>query len=87
MRHRRHGRTLGRSPSHRKAMFRNLATALVLTEREASEFDVNPPKVKGRVITTMPKAKEVRPMVEKCVTMAKKCLQAERAAAEFGTAG
>jgi large subunit ribosomal protein L17 len=66
-------------------MFRNLATALFLTEREVTEFDVNPPKVKGRVITTMPKAKEIRPMVERCVTIAKKSLIAERAAAEFGT--
>lgn len=66
-------------------MFRNLATAIFLTEREVTEFDVNPPKVKGRIITTMPKAKEIRPMVEKCITIAKRCLVAERAAAEFGT--
>lgn len=66
-------------------MFRNLATALFLTEREVTEFDVNPPKVKGRVITTEPKAKEIRPMVERCVTIAKRCLLAERVAAEFGT--
>ena len=85
MRHKRRGRVLGRSPSHRKAMFRNLTTALILTEREDSELDVNPPKVKGRVITTLPKAKEVRPMVEKCITIAKKAMQAERASEEFGT--
>ena len=85
MRHRRHGRTLGRSPSHRRALLRNLASALFITERPDSEFDVNPPKVKGRIVTTMAKAKEVRPMVEKCITIAKKGVVAEKAAAEFGT--
>ena len=34
MRHRRKGRVLGRSPSHQRAMLRNLAASLVLTERE-----------------------------------------------------
>ena len=64
MRHRRRGRRLGRSSSHRRAMFRNLASALILTERDA-EFDPNPPKVKGRIVTTLQKAKEIRPLVEK----------------------
>lgn len=85
MRHRRHGRTLGRSPSHRKALYRNMATALFLTERVDTELDENPPKVKGRIVTTLAKAKEIRPMVERCVTIAKKGLAAERAAAEFNT--
>lgn len=85
MRHRRHGRTLGRSPSHRRALLRNLASALFITERPDSELDVNPPNVKGRIVTTMAKAKEVRPMVEKCITIAKKGVAAEKAAAEFGT--
>lgn len=85
MRHRRHGRTLGRAPSHRRALLRNLASALFITERPDSEFDVNPPKVKGRIITTVAKAKEVRPMVEKCITIAKKGVLAEQAAAQFGT--
>jgi large subunit ribosomal protein L17 len=85
MRHRRHGRVLGRSPSHRRALLRNLTSALILTERPDSEFDVNPPKVKGRIITTVAKAKEVRPMVEKCITIAKRGLAAQREAAQFGT--
>lgn len=85
MRHKRHGRTLGRAPSHRKALYRNLATALFLTERETDDLDPNPPKVKGRIITTLEKAKEIRPMVEKCVTLAKKVREAELASAEFGT--
>ena len=73
MRHRKRGRVLGRSPSHRKAMLKNLASALILTERDAEDED-NKPKVKGRVITTESKAKEVRPLVEKCITLACKAL-------------
>lgn len=84
MRHRRKGRVLGRAPSHRKALFRNLASALFLTEREVEGADNNP-KVKGRVITTLPKAKEIRPIVERCITLAKRTLDQSAKAAEFGT--
>ena len=80
------GRRLGRSASHRKAMFRNMASALFLTEKEWDpEVDDNIPKVKGRIVTTLPKAKEVRPLVEKCITIARKALAHERAAEEFAT--
>ncbi len=82
MRHRKRGRTLGRSPSHRKALLRNLASSLILTERDA-EFDDNAPKFKGRVVTTLQKAKEVRPLVEKCVTIARKSLVAQANAEQF----
>lgn len=85
MRHRRKGRTLGRSPSHRKALLKNMVTALILTERETSEFDDNAPKVPGRIITTLAKAKEIRPLVEKCITIARKGLVAQNAALEFAT--
>lgn len=84
MRHRKAGRKLGRKPNHQRALLRNLASALVLTERDA-EFDDNKPKVKGRIITTLPKAKEVRPLVEKCVTIARRALVAEEAAAQHAT--
>lgn len=84
MRHRKRGRTLGRSPSHRKAMLRNLASALFLTERDA-ELDDNPPRVKGRIVTTLPKAKEVRPLVEKCVTIARRSLAHLEAAEQHAT--
>jgi len=84
MRHRRTGRKLGRNSSHQRALLRSLASALFLTERDA-EFDDNKPKVKGRMITTISKAKEVRPLVEKCITIAKRGLAAEDAAREFGT--
>ena len=79
MRHKKRGRTLGRSSSHRKAMLKNLASSLFLTERD-SEFDDNAPKVKGRVVTTLQKAKEVRPLVEKCITIARRSLVAAHAA-------
>lgn len=65
-------------------MFKNLASALFLTERDA-ELDDNEPKVKGRIITTLPKAKEVRPLVEKCITIAKKSLPAEEEARKYAT--
>ena len=77
MRHRKQGRVLGRSPSHRKAMLKNLASALLLTERNA-EDEENAPEVAGRIVTTVAKAKEVRPLVEKCITLACKALRARR---------
>jgi large subunit ribosomal protein L17 len=85
MRHRKTGRKLGRHPKHQRALLRSLASALMLTERDA-EFDDNKPKVKGRIITTLPKAKEVRPLVEKCVTIARRALVAEEAASQHATA-
>lgn len=87
MRHRRRGRKLGRNPSHQRALLRNLASALILTERDTEDLRFldleSEPKVKGRIVTTVTKAKEVRPLVEKCVTIAKKSLAATRRAAEL----
>src|SRR6266478_4717648 len=57
MRHLKAGRKLGRNASHRLALYRNLALALFRHER---------------IITTVEKAKEVRPFVEKLITLAKK---------------
>jgi len=86
---------LGRTSSHRKAMLRNLACSLFLTERDPEFYegmvqadgktDVNPPKFSGRVVTTLHKAKEVRPLVEKCITIAKKAVPHLQLAEEFGT--
>jgi large subunit ribosomal protein L17 len=84
MRHRKRGRVLGRAPSHRKAMLKNLASALFLTERDAEHED-NAPKVKGRIVTTLAKAKEVRPLVEKCITTACKALDHVDQSREHGT--
>jgi large subunit ribosomal protein L17 len=84
MRHRKRGRKLGRSPKHQRALLKSLASALFLTERDA-EFDENKPKIKGRMITTISKAKEVRPLVEKCITVARRGLAAEESANEFGS--
>jgi large subunit ribosomal protein L17 len=57
MRHRVGGRKLGRTSSHRLALFRNMAAALIKHEQ---------------ITTTLPKAKELRPYVEKLITLAKK---------------
>lgn len=85
MRHRRKGRVLGRSPSHQRALLRNLASALMLTERDAEAGEVGAPKVAGRIITTVAKAKEVRPLVERCITIAKRGLVSLEQARAFGT--
>ena len=92
MRHRRKGRKLGRIPSHQRALLRSLATALILTEMD---YDIlpddlrpkNKPKVKGRIVTTIQKAKEVRPLVERCVTIAIRALPQLEAAARLEPAG
>ena len=68
MRHRRKGRVLGRSPSHQRALLRNLASALMLTCKKVDADEPGAAKVPGRIITTVAKAKEVRPLVERCVT-------------------
>ncbi|MDO4550355.1 MAG: L17 family ribosomal protein [Planctomycetia bacterium] len=88
MRHRFAGRKFGRNPKHQRALMRMLAVSLILTERddEDEDFEVSKnkyegaPKVKGRMITTLQKAKEVRPFVEKCITIAKRSLPAKEAA-------
>lgn len=84
MRHRVRGRKLGRNASHRKAMFRNMACSLIKTVR-VDEDDPQRPRVAGRIVTTVPKAKELRPFVEKLVTLARKAAEHEAAAAAFAT--
>ena len=56
MRHKVGGRKLNRTSSHRKALLRNMAAALVKHEQ---------------ITTTLPKARELRPYVEKLITLAK----------------
>ncbi|MCB9950891.1 MAG: 50S ribosomal protein L17 [Planctomycetaceae bacterium] len=86
MRHRVKGRTLGRNGSHRKAMFRNMAASLIKTLRIEEEPKEGSAKVSGRIVTTVAKAKELRPIVEKLVTLARKAVKHEEAAKEFATA-
>lgn len=56
MRHRKSGRTLGRTSAHRKAMYKNMAVSLIKHET---------------IRTTLPKAKELRRVVEPLITLAK----------------
>jgi large subunit ribosomal protein L17 len=84
MRHRRKGRKLGRNPNHQRALLRNLASALILTERDAEGED-NAPKIKGRIITTIQKAKEVRPLVERCITIARDALPQQEEAEKLAS--
>src|SRR3989304_3323612 len=84
MRHKKRGRKLGRNPSHQRALLRNLASALLLTERDAEGED-NAPKIKGRIITTIQKAKEVRPLVEQCITIARNALPWQEKAQTLAT--
>jgi large subunit ribosomal protein L17 len=78
------GRKLGRNASHRKAMFRNMAVSLIRSVR-VDEDDDQKPKVPGRIVTTLPKAKELRPMIEKLVTLARRAKPHEERAAQFAT--
>ena len=57
MRHGMHGRKLNRTSSHRRALFANLAVALIKHEQ---------------ITTTLPKAKDLRPYVEKLITLGKR---------------
>ena len=87
MRHLNKGRKLGRNPNHQRALLKNLVISILMTERDAEDAEDagNKPKVPGRIITTLPKAKEVRPLLEKCITIAKKAQRHLKAAEEFGT--
>ena len=69
MRHRRGGYKLKRDSSARKALLRNMVTSVIEQER---------------IITTVPKAKAVKPLVEKMITLAKRdTLHTRRQAASF----
>jgi large subunit ribosomal protein L17 len=66
MKHKIKGKKLNRTSSHRKALFKNMAQAIIKHEQ---------------IITTLPKAKTMKPIVEKLITLAKKgSLHAKRQA-------
>lgn len=74
MRHKIKGRTLSRTASHRRAMFRNMAASMIKTLLPHDEESGNKAPVPGRIITTVAKAKELRPYIERLITLAKKSL-------------
>jgi large subunit ribosomal protein L17 len=57
MQHRKAGKKLGRTVSHRRALFRNLIRAMIISEK---------------IVTTAAKAKALRPIIEKLITTARK---------------
>ncbi len=77
MRHGVVGNRLNRTSSHRKAMLKNLATSVLIKGMEDEQME-------RHVVTTVPKAKAVRGLVERLITYAKKGdLSARRQAARF----
>ena len=70
MRHQKAHRKLGRTSEHRMSMLRNLAVSLINSREE-------------RIVTTLPKAKELRPFVERAITLSRKAngLEGEDSAA------
>jgi len=66
MRHRRSGRKLNRNASHRAALLRNMAVSLIVRSAEGEGA--------GGIVTTIHKAKYLRPFVERLVTLSKRTL-------------
>src|SRR5262245_2982403 len=64
MRHLKAHRKLGRTTEHRISMLRNLATSLINSRED-------------RIVTTLPKAKELRPFIEKAITLSRRAASLE----------
>jgi large subunit ribosomal protein L17 len=71
MRHLKAHRKLGRTTEHRISMLRNLATSLINSRED-------------RIVTTLPKAKELRPFVEKAITLSRRAASLEGNTSEVG---
>ncbi len=71
MRHLKAHRKLGRTTEHRISMLRNLATSLINSRED-------------RIVTTLPKAKELRPFVEKVITLSRRAASLEGDTSEVG---
>jgi len=72
MRHLKAHRKLGRTTEHRMSMLRNLATSLINSRED-------------RIVTTLPKAKELRPFVERVITLSRRAASLEGNDSESGS--
>ena len=80
MRHRMRGRRLGRNGAHRVALFRNLSRSIILTcDRDTAGCAI----AEGRIRTTLEKAKEVRRVLERLITVAVKAKRSESVASKL----
>ncbi|MEK6261553.1 MAG: L17 family ribosomal protein [Planctomycetota bacterium] len=84
MRHKRRGKKLNRNSSHRKAMLRNMAVSLILLARPTDDAGG---AGHGRLITTVSKAKFLRPFVDRLVTLSKRAALAISKAPEVPKRG
>lgn len=70
MRHKRRGKKLNRNSSHRHAMLRNMAVSMILSSRSGKDdLDL---VGGGRIVTTVQKAKYLRPFMDRLVTLSKR---------------
>ena len=80
MRHKRRGKKLNRNSSHRHAMLRNMAVSMILALRSGTAASDS--SGSGRIITTVQKAKYLRPFMDRLITLSKRAASVIESAPE-----